>query len=627
MTGWCSAVNRPRVLILIIMLLAAGLRLVDLTGVPPGLEHDEVANWLIDRDILAGEHGIYFTQAYGHEAGYHYLQAAAVALFGNHALSLRLPSAFAGLVGIAVSYALAKQLFGERVALINAATLAVLFWPLFYGRLGVRAILLPAVSGLAAWLFWRGLRYRWQEKDGWGNTHPLLSCHPSPLLAGLSLYTYMAARAVPLIFGVFVLYLLLFHRPLVKRNWRGLALFFILMIVVAAPLGIWLWTHPGAEHRISEINQPLNALLAGDLRPVANNSLKLLGFFGWRGDPLVRQNIPGRPVFDPFPLGAILFYGGVLLALWRWRRPEYAFILIWLAVSLTPSLVTADAPSSIRCINGLVVVGMFVGLGVGKLGVGKLGNWVLVIWLAAVAGWTVRDYFFRWPAEAEVQFVWQTGLQEAAAALDTDPAAGSVVVAGWTPGSMDPPSMSLFMQRDNLVLRYINPTQALLWPPEGGRMVRPAVLPLDPALAAELDRWGAWIEERDQFIIHHLPAVELNFISPPVVFSNQVTFLGHRVTSSSLLTYWRAAGPVEQPLHIFVHLLGPAGAIVGQHDGLGAPAEYWRPGDVIVQTHHLGAPTIEYNLRVGLYNPETGERLRYDDGSADTIVLPKVIIP
>ena len=35
-------------------------------------EHDEVAHWLINRDILAGEHAIYFSEAYGHEALYHY---------------------------------------------------------------------------------------------------------------------------------------------------------------------------------------------------------------------------------------------------------------------------------------------------------------------------------------------------------------------------------------------------------------------------------------------------------------------------------------------------------------------------------------------------------------------------
>ena len=44
-----------------VLLVAAFLRLFGLVNL--GLEHDEVANWLIDRSILAGNHGIYFAEA------------------------------------------------------------------------------------------------------------------------------------------------------------------------------------------------------------------------------------------------------------------------------------------------------------------------------------------------------------------------------------------------------------------------------------------------------------------------------------------------------------------------------------------------------------------------------------
>src|SRR5690606_38574038 len=105
-----------------ILLLGAALRLVGLNNLsPPGLEHDEVANWLIDRSILVGQHAVYFTDAYGHEAGFHYIQAGFVALLGNNALALRLPSAFMGLLGVAVTFVLARRLFGSRVAWTSAA--------------------------------------------------------------------------------------------------------------------------------------------------------------------------------------------------------------------------------------------------------------------------------------------------------------------------------------------------------------------------------------------------------------------------------------------------------------------------------------------------------------------------
>ena len=90
---------RYRLLLVLILLIAFAYRVIGITAVsPPGLEHDEVANWLIVQDILAGKHAIYFTRAYGHEAGFHYLQAGSITVLGDNALALRLPAFFAGLL-------------------------------------------------------------------------------------------------------------------------------------------------------------------------------------------------------------------------------------------------------------------------------------------------------------------------------------------------------------------------------------------------------------------------------------------------------------------------------------------------------------------------------------------------
>lgn len=146
-----------------LLLLAAALRLIGINNVsPPGLEHDEVAHWLINEQILAGQHAVYFTDAYGHEAGYHYFQTVFQVLLGDNAFALRLPSAVLGLWGIAVSFALVRRLFGKNVALFAAAYLTILFFPIFYSRLALRAIALPVVSGLSAYFWWQG----WQLAAG-----------------------------------------------------------------------------------------------------------------------------------------------------------------------------------------------------------------------------------------------------------------------------------------------------------------------------------------------------------------------------------------------------------------------------------------------------------------------------
>ena len=711
-----------------ILLVATALRVVGLDNFPtplgaspPGLEHDEVAHWLINRDILAGEHAVYFTEAYGHEALYHYAQAYFGAAVGDHALALRLPSAYLGVLLVAVGYALGRRLFGVRLGLLSAAFLAVLFWPVFYSRLALRAMALPVVAGLSAVAWWRAFAREQggrgaeeqgrkgagekngeggrnplpgplPEGEGGGRTSPLLPRFPAPLhvgwatasgaLAGLSLHTYMAARAVPIFYALTCLYLALFHRPTFRANWRGIALFWLALAVVALPLVAFLLLNPGAEARIGEVDAPLRALLAGDPRPVLSNAVKIAASFALRGDPLWRQGIAGRPVFDPV-LG-LLFYAGVALCLWRWREPRHAFLLLWLGASVIPSLVTVDAPSTIRMIGLLPVLMLFPLLALStamrfaesrlkpfvKLNAARLihfGPQLSTLWtrlstdlITAVAGgalvllllyhaWATVDGLWRfWPANDEVQFVWQAALTEAGAHLDAAAEAGPVAVGGWTPETMDPPTMELTLRRDDLALSFFNPTESLLLPDPGGgaaRLVRPAILPLAPELEALLGQWDVLPADAApgrQFALYRYetqPLVQPT-VAADVVFGDEVSFLGYDpgptcadpAAPCTLTTYWRVLAPTGAPRRFFLHVLGEDGAVLAQADRLGAPAEYWRAGDVVVQLLTLPAtdrPDRSSEIcqvcrggevRLGVYDPTDGRRLLTESGEEYLVV-------
>ena len=649
-------------LLVLILLAAAAFRFVGLDNFPtpqgaspPGLEHDEVAHWLINQGILAGNHAIYFTEAYGHEGLYHYLQAGFGVLVGDHALALRLPSAYFGVLLVAVSYALGRRMFGVREGLWSAAFLAVLFWPVFYSRLALRAISLPVFSGLAAYWWWRafgGKRESGGEEEkgrkGAGEWEsppfPVISSSPAPFLiaglfAGLSLHTYMAARAVPIFFALYTVYLLLFHRPTFRRHWRGVALFWLVMGLVAAPLAVFLLANPNAEVRIAEVDAPLRALRAGDVQPVLENALKIAGMFGVNGDPLWRQNIAGRPVFGP--IMALLFYGGVLLSLWRWRDPRHAFLLLWLAASIIPSLVTIDAPSSIRIINLLPVLMLFPLVVIHNtpylstlreklstdLATGLI-NWGLGLLLLCTAWQGYTGIWHTWPAEAEVRFVWQAALTEAAAYLDHSAVAGAVAIGGWTPETMDPPTMELTLRHHDLSLRFYDPTQSLILPASPDeqviRIVNPTALPLFPPLRVLVAPWEV---VEGEFTRYTIPA---NFVIAPehttdVDFGGQLRFRGYDVIDGcvvgepcSLLTYWKVIAPVDGPRRLFLHAVGSDGQPVSQDDRLGAPAAYWQAGDVIVQL--LSVPQSTAELRLGVYDPVSGRRLITADGT-DYVVI------
>src|SRR5690606_36021024 len=78
---------------LAILLLAAALRFWQLGEWPPGLYRDEAFNGL---DALSGRYPVFYPANNGREAGYIYLTAVSVALFGPTTLALRLPAALIG---------------------------------------------------------------------------------------------------------------------------------------------------------------------------------------------------------------------------------------------------------------------------------------------------------------------------------------------------------------------------------------------------------------------------------------------------------------------------------------------------------------------------------------------------
>lgn len=83
-------------------------------------------------------------------------------------------------------------------------------------------------------------------------------------------------------------------------------------------------------------------------------------------------------------------------------------------------------------------------------------------------------------------------------------------------------------------------------------------------------------------------------------------------------SYWLAHDRIEYPRRIFVHVIEPAtGKNIAQHDGLDAPTKFWHEHDEIAQVHTVvipaGTPPGNYEVRIGLYNPDTGQRILQTD--------------
>jgi hypothetical protein len=100
--------------------------------------------------------------------------------------------------------------------------------------------------------------------------------------------------------------------------------------------------------------------------------------------------------------------------------------------------------------------------------------------------------------------------------------------------------------------------------------------------------------------------------------------------------YWQARAEFVQDYTAFFQLIGPDGLLYGQVDqapGAGAfPTTGWLPGEYIADDYKVSlaqnAPRGDYKIAIGLYNPNTGERLPVagDSCQVDACVLPGLTV-
>jgi len=101
----------------------------------------------------------------------------------------------------------------------------------------------------------------------------------------------------------------------------------------------------------------------------------------------------------------------------------------------------------------------------------------------------------------------------------------------------------------------------------------------------------------------------------------------------SLTLYWQASAATDHPYTVFVHLVDGAGAIQGYGDGEpgsgSLPTTSWLAGEYLTDSHQINvnsaAPQGAYRLRLGLYDPTTGQRLLTPEGKDHIEISPVTV--
>ncbi len=616
---------RPLLTATLVCLLGFGLRVIGLDEVPPGWRDDEIIETTIHAQrVLDGEWPLYFVEAEGHEPLYHYVSAGWITLFGRSLWSVRMVSAIFGILALAASYRLVRQLYGRQTALVVLVLLVISFWVLMYSRTKIRHIsALPFVLlSFSAW--WQGVR-----RD---RTRSLAS---AGIWLALGLYTYFAAFAGVLILTASSMYYVFVKRKPVRTLLQIGIMPTAIAVILYLPL-LRIITNQGAgANRLAIVGAPLVALRTGNMEPALQNTIATLGMFGFRGDPEALYNIPNRPVFGPIVF--VLFALGVVLLFSKWRSPRRGFVLIWLLGGIAPTFVSMPAASLGHSIVSLPAVYLVCGFAIHSIAkavavrtIWSKGTVWGVLSLVVIIAVGFRDlpaYFISWPRLYEVRFLYRAELQDQFQRWRTTPPTAPVAI-GSTLSYWDTSVAEIELSSTGIQPRWFRPEWAAMQP-EGLAPETYYFFPSEPDIPASLISSDIQTGSTATY---------------PGLFHLRGYLLAQQENELDVYLFWAALDDFNpelpiistspesplQPIKAFVHLSDTNGTLIAGADRFDLDYFTLQAGDKWVQLHRIELPQSlnagEYSLSSGLYRTENGRRILTTTG-VDTYILGRLQLP
>lgn len=358
--------KREYYFLILILSIAAALRLSNLTTIPPGLYPDEAMNGNNALEAIStGNFKVFYPENNGREGLFINIQAGFIAALGNHPWALRLPSAIFGILTVLGIYFMTREMklgdaffpnssygsdkmFGlDRngfIALAAAFLLTITFWHINFSRIGFRAIMAPFFLTWSVYFMFKALK----------ENSKLVWSFVGGVTYGLGVYSYISYRTTPLLMGVILLIYM-------RRAWFGgwLKQFFTrafiyiaCSIIVFVPLGSYFLNNPadflGRTTQVSVFSSPT------PLKDLSENVIKTLAMFNLQGDGNWRHNISGAP--ELYPVVGLMFLLGaaiITLSLFSKHRPKVEPLIIFLAFwcGFLPTVISNEGiPHALRAI-------------------------------------------------------------------------------------------------------------------------------------------------------------------------------------------------------------------------------------------------------------------------------------
>ena len=411
----------------ILLLIAAFLRLKDAATLPPGLSNDEITNVRIVETAREGSIEVFYNLGdEGREGLYPIVLAFLVTLTGRGMLGYRLLSIWAGMLSLAVVYAVGKRLFGNWAGLSAMGLLVVGFWPILLARDVSQSTLLPllVVTTLLALM----VAFPAHRRSVPGGEHTG-SATALGVLLGLGLYAHPVGLLTLLFSLSYILYVVRTQHHLPRQRMNTYISFMLLMMIII-----------GMPYLISSIRHPD---LSGTARLVGESPrfspqtmVQAFGGVFIVGDKNPLHNLPGRPLFDA--ISGILILVGMIAAIVDWRRPRHILILLAITILSPVFLLPTQAPNFLNYASALPLLALFFGSGVSTImrvlpvrGMKYVGVGLLALFLWNIT-WMADDLYQDWPHTPAVERVTHARLGRLADYIGRTADEIPTVICGWT---------------------------------------------------------------------------------------------------------------------------------------------------------------------------------------------------
>jgi len=322
---------------------------------------DESSVGIDARRLLQGEITNLFATGWSSQPNLSFFPTTiSLIFFGEDITAIRMVSAFIGTFTILSTYLLAKEFFNRRVAIIAAIFLVAFPYHLQFSRIGVSNIFDGLNITLGLWFVYRAIQH-----------HRVLDYVLTGIIAGLSFYTYVGSRLVPIILiGAFI-YAAIQERGYLQSNYLKIGVSFFSASITLAPMAAYFVKHPdNFMTRIGQEGILLNGWLTRQAEISGTNPLSiLLDQFSKSTLVFIASEAHGSFFNSPDPyltlLGAVFFLLGMAYALIHFKETRFMLILGWFwSVVLFGGVLTTNPPSNTRMVMSIPAIAIFLALGV-----------------------------------------------------------------------------------------------------------------------------------------------------------------------------------------------------------------------------------------------------------------------